>query len=92
MRAIANEVQRSRSIADEVRAGLSAQPKTLPPKLFYDAAGSQLFEEITRLPEYYLTRTETCILRAQAPIHGDGGGSAAPASSNWAPARQPRRA
>ena len=67
MRAIASEPQRSRSIADEVRAGLSARPKTLPPKLFYDAAGSQLFEEITRLPEYYLTRIETCILRAQAP-------------------------
>jgi dimethylhistidine N-methyltransferase len=67
LRAIANEVQRSQSIADEVRAGLGAQPKTLPPKLFYDAAGSQLFEEITRLPEYYLTRTETSILRAQAP-------------------------
>jgi len=67
LRAISTEVQRSRSIADEVRAGLGAQPKTLSPKLFYDAAGSQLFEEITRLPEYYLTRTETCILRAQAP-------------------------
>jgi L-histidine N-alpha-methyltransferase len=67
LRAIATEVQRSRSIADEVRAGLSARPKTLPPKLFYDAAGSELFEQITRLPEYYLTRTETSILRAQAP-------------------------
>jgi len=67
LRAISTEVHRSRSIVDEVRAGLSARPKTLPPKLFYDAAGSQLFEGITRLPEYYLTRTETCILHAQAP-------------------------
>jgi L-histidine N-alpha-methyltransferase len=67
LRAISAEVWRYRSIADEVRAGLSATPKTLAPKLFYDAVGSRLFEEITRLPEYYLTRTETCILLAQAP-------------------------
>ncbi len=66
MRAISTEVQQSRSIVGEVRAGLSARPKTLPPKLFYDATGSELFEQITQLPEYYLTRTETCILRAQA--------------------------
>ena len=66
MRAISSEFQRSPSIATEVRVGLSAQPKTLPPKLFYDAAGSELFEQITRLPEYYLTRIETCILQAQA--------------------------
>ena len=43
----------------DVRAGLSATPKTLPPKYFYDASGSKLFDEITRLPEYYLTRAET---------------------------------
>lgn len=66
MRAIATDPQRLSAIAADVLAGLRATPKTLPPKLFYDAAGSQLFEEITRLPEYYLTRTETCILRAQA--------------------------
>ena len=39
-------------------AGLTQTPKTLPPWLFYDEAGSQLFEQITGLPEYYLTRTE----------------------------------
>ena len=66
MRAISTDQQRVSEIAADVRAGLSATPKTLPPKLFYDAVGSRLFEEITRLPEYYLTRTETCILRAQA--------------------------
>jgi L-histidine Nalpha-methyltransferase len=66
LRAISTNLQRSQSIADEVRAGLSAQPKSLPPKLFYDAAGSELFEQITLLPEYYLTRTETCILREHA--------------------------
>ncbi len=43
-------------------AGLMAQPKTLPPKLFYDEAGVRLFEAITRLPEYYVTRTERAML------------------------------
>jgi L-histidine Nalpha-methyltransferase len=47
--------------ADVVR-GLSARPKTLPPKYFYDAHGSRLFDRITTLPEYYLTRTEQLIL------------------------------
>ncbi|NKN33613.1 L-histidine N(alpha)-methyltransferase [Marichromatium bheemlicum] len=46
----------------EVLAGLSSTPKRLPPKLFYDAHGSQLFDAITELPEYYLTRTEIAIL------------------------------
>ena len=50
----------------DVRAGLTATPKTLPPKYFYDARGSELFDEITRLPEYYLTRAETSILRRHA--------------------------
>jgi L-histidine N-alpha-methyltransferase len=50
----------------DVRAGLNARPKTLPPKYFYDARGSQLFDEITRLPEYYLTRAETSILELHA--------------------------
>jgi dimethylhistidine N-methyltransferase len=48
----------------EVLRGLTAVPKTLPPKLFYDAAGAALFERITELPEYYLTRAELEILRA----------------------------
>ena len=46
--------------------GLRATPKTLPAALFYDARGAALFEEITQLPEYYLTRTEHSILRAHA--------------------------
>lgn len=54
------------AIADDVYRGLTATPKSLPPKLFYDAVGSELFEEITRLPEYYLTRTELAILREHA--------------------------
>ena len=53
-------------LAYDVRTGLSATPKALPPKYFYDARGSELFEEITRLEEYYPTRTEERILRAKA--------------------------
>lgn len=54
------------AFAREVEEGITGIPKTLPSKLFYDATGSALFEEITRLPEYYLTRTELAILRARA--------------------------
>src|SRR4051794_9939366 len=53
-------------LATDVRAGLTATPKTLPPKYFYDARGSELFDEITRLPEYYPTRTERAILTEHA--------------------------
>lgn len=48
----------------DVIAGLSSTPKTLPSKYFYDARGSQLFEEITRQPEYDLTRVEVALLQA----------------------------
>ena len=50
----------------DVRDGLTRQPKTLPPKWFYDAVGSDLFDQITRLPEYYPTRAEAQILAARA--------------------------
>jgi L-histidine N-alpha-methyltransferase len=50
----------------DARAGLSAVPKVLPPKWFYDERGSELFEKITRLDEYYPTRVERSILRAAA--------------------------
>lgn len=50
----------------DVRHGLSQYPKTLPPKWFYDSVGSDLFDQITRLPEYYPTRTEAQILKARA--------------------------
>jgi L-histidine N-alpha-methyltransferase len=46
--------------------GLTATPKTLPPRWFYDARGSELFDRITRLPEYYPTRTERAVLTAHA--------------------------
>ena len=50
----------------DVIKGLSKLPKSLPPKYFYDDLGSQLFEQICELPEYYLTRTETAILQQYA--------------------------
>lgn len=53
-------------IAVDVHEGFSRMPKALPPKLFYDTQGSTLFEQITRLPEYYPTRTEAAILTANA--------------------------
>jgi L-histidine Nalpha-methyltransferase len=54
-------------ILAEVAAGLSAPQKELPPKYFYDHRGSELFEEITRLPEYYPTRTERALLESWMP-------------------------
>jgi L-histidine Nalpha-methyltransferase len=54
------------TVAADVRRGLTASPKSLPPHLFYDAAGSKLYERITELPEYYLTRAEDEILEANA--------------------------
>lgn len=50
----------------DVQEGLTSTPKTLPPKWFYDEAGGQLFEEITRLAEYYPTRAEREILAARS--------------------------
>lgn len=55
------------SIADDVFSGLTSTPKALSPKLFYDAVGSDLFDAITELPEYYLTRTEQEILNQCSP-------------------------
>ncbi|MFT3965403.1 MAG: L-histidine N(alpha)-methyltransferase [Sphingobium sp.] len=49
----------------DIVEGLSAQPKATPPIWFYDRRGSELFEDITHLPEYYPTRAETAILRAE---------------------------
>lgn len=66
VRADARQTVESPMLAD-VRHGLSLPQKELPPKYFYDHRGSELFEEITRLPEYYLTRTERAMLRALAP-------------------------
>ncbi|MBJ7599798.1 MAG: L-histidine N(alpha)-methyltransferase [Candidatus Nephthysia bennettiae] len=51
----------------DVRLGLTTRPRSLPPRWFYDDRGSDLFEAITELPEYYQTRTEAAILRRIAP-------------------------
>ena len=51
----------------EVAAGLAAPQKELSPKYFYDQRGSELFEAITRLPEYYPTRTERALLEGWMP-------------------------
>jgi len=59
-------------MADDIRRGLAADQKFIPSKYFYDALGSQLFEEICRLPEYYLTRTELSLLRHTAKDLTDG--------------------
>jgi len=55
-----------RSLEADVREGLTAKPKSLPPVYFYDDRGSRLFDAITRLPEYYPTRCERAILDAHA--------------------------
>ena len=58
-------VRRSRQqMVRDVRRGLTSTPKELSPKYFYDERGSELFEEITQLPEYYLTRSERALLEA----------------------------
>ena len=58
--------EQTSAFAGDVIEGLSQHPKRLSPKYFYDAAGSELFEQITVLPEYYPTRTELGILRDRA--------------------------
>ncbi|MEU9419318.1 L-histidine N(alpha)-methyltransferase [Streptomyces sp. NPDC048272] len=55
-----------KALRTDVRDGLTGSPKKLPPKWFYDARGSELFEDITRLPEYYPTRAEREILLERA--------------------------
>jgi L-histidine N-alpha-methyltransferase len=59
----------------DVLQGLHQTPKSLPPKWFYDEVGSDLFDQITRLPEYYPTRTEAAILRERAAAVADATGA-----------------
>ena len=58
----------SQAVASDALAGLTAARKTLPAKLLYDDEGCRLFGEITRLPEYYVTRTERALLSSIAPL------------------------
>jgi L-histidine N-alpha-methyltransferase len=60
------EVDASAALRADALAGLTARPKSLPPRWFYDERGSMLFDEITRLPEYYPTRAERAVLAARA--------------------------
>ncbi|GAA1911187.1 L-histidine N(alpha)-methyltransferase [Nocardioides lentus] len=62
-------------LADDVRAGLGASPKRLAPKYLYDARGSELFDEITRQPEYYPTDAERALLAAHADEAADASGA-----------------
>src|SRR5713226_4051291 len=55
----------------ETIAGLTRSPRTLPCKFFYDERGADLFQKICELPEYYITRTETELLRRYAPEIGE---------------------
>jgi len=66
IRVCIDEAQRRRALGEDVRRGLAAERKTLPCKYFYDERGSELFERITELPEYYQTRTELGILASIA--------------------------
>ncbi|MGW2671328.1 L-histidine N(alpha)-methyltransferase [Streptomyces sp. NPDC001272] len=63
---ILDEHAADRALREDVLRGMTSVPKELPPKWFYDARGSELFEEITRLPEYYPTRAEREILLERA--------------------------
>jgi L-histidine N-alpha-methyltransferase len=62
-------------LREDVQRGLAASPKNLPPKWFYDKVGGELFEEITRLPEYYPTRIERGILLEHASEVVEGAGA-----------------
>jgi L-histidine N-alpha-methyltransferase len=62
-----DDEMRRRDLAEDVRRGLTAPVKSLPPKYFYDETGSALFERITRLPEYYVTRAEEALLARCVP-------------------------
>lgn len=66
LRVISIAREEGASFAEDVRSGLTASPKTLSPKYFYDELGSHLFEAICCLPEYYLTRAEDQIFSARA--------------------------
>jgi L-histidine N-alpha-methyltransferase len=65
----------AQALRRDVREGLLQTPKSLPPKWFYDSVGSDLFDQITRLPEYYPTRAEAQILRARAAEIADASGA-----------------
>ena len=82
--------EQTSAFAGDVIDDLSQHPKRLSPKYFYDATGSELFEQITLLPEYYPTRTEFTILRDRGQRDIGRSSPKAPRWWNSAPARPPR--
>jgi L-histidine N-alpha-methyltransferase len=66
VRVLTSQGEQRRLLVDEARAGLLTRPRQLSPKWFYDERGCALFDEITRLPEYYLTRSEREILEQRS--------------------------
>jgi L-histidine Nalpha-methyltransferase len=66
VRVLTSQDEQRRLLVDEARAGLLTRPRELSPKWFYDERGSELFDAITRLPEYYLTRSEREILERRS--------------------------
>jgi L-histidine Nalpha-methyltransferase len=66
IRVLLSAEDRATALSEEARRGLTSTPKELPPKWFYDERGSELFDAITRLPEYYLTGAERSILERDA--------------------------
>lgn len=66
VRHLSSPADHGKELAEDARSGLTAHPKRMPSKWFYDTRGSRLFTDITRLPEYYLNRVETEILAARA--------------------------
>src|SRR5260370_29984112 len=62
-----DERARQQRLEDDARRGLTSRPKSLPPKYFYDRAGSPVFERISEMPEYYPTRTEAALLEEILP-------------------------
>ena len=82
--------EQTSAFASDVIDGLSQHPKRLSPKYFYDATGSELFEQITLLPEYYPTRTELSASCATGPARYRQSSPRAPRWWNSAPAPPPR--
>ena len=82
--------EQTSAFAGDVIGNLSQHPKRLSPKYFYDAAGSELFEQITVLPEYYPTRTELGILRDRGDARSPPSSRKVRRWSNSAPAPPPR--
>ena len=81
----------SKAFLDEVLAGLARRPRSLPSRWFYDARGSRLFQWITNLPGYYLTRVEREILGPSTPRRAGAAPPAGPAPWwTWAPATATR--